>query len=300
MGVRSQDLKLNSTCADKILVKLTLNTMERHLLEKFPGKSKPLQVKALDELHHDVTNQTIFTVSFQQPSTSVNLKLLYISDDSLAVYGPPNTDTTISLEAFDTIAVSMELNVSIQTCPPGFVYNNTEKKCICGGGFKGLVHCTPEAFQSFLFLGCCISFSESDGYAIASRCPFSLGYQESMELIPLPISIYKLNDSFCGSKKLGRRGRLCSQCKADRGVAVFSQSFKCVECTESYKHWLSFLAIEFVPLTVFFLIVFTFHISITSSATNAFIFLSQVFFPPFRSTTDFNRMDFVAGWNGAH
>ena len=168
MGVRSQDLKLNSTCADKILVKLTLNTMERHLLEKFPGKSKPLQVKALDELCHDVTNQTIFTLSFQQPSIPVNLKLLHISNVSLAVYGPRNTNTTTSVEAFDTIAVSMELNLSIQTCPPVFVY------------------------RSYLFLGCCISFSESDGYVIASRCSFSLGYQESMELIPLPMRVYKM------------------------------------------------------------------------------------------------------------
>jgi len=235
----------------------------------------------LDELHHDVTNQTIFTVPFQQPSTSVNLKLLYISDDSVAVYGPPNTDTTISLEAFDTIAVSMELNLSIQTCPPGFVYNNTEKKSDCGGCFKGLVQCRPEAFRSYLFLGCCISLSESDSYAIGSRCPFSLGYQESMEFIPLPMSIYKLNDSFCGSKKLGHRGRLCSQCKAHHGIAVFFQSFKCVECTKSYKHRLRFFAIEFVPLTVIFLIVFTFHISITSPATNAFIFFSQEISLPF-------------------
>jgi len=157
-------------------VKLSRNTTERHLLEIFPGKSKPLQVKALDELHHDVTNQTIFTVSFQQPSTSVNLKLLYISDDSLAVYGPPNTDTTISLEAFDTIAVSMELNLSIQTCPPVFVY------------------------RSYLFLGCCISFSESDGYVIASRCSFSLGYQESMELIPLPMRVYKMINLLSSSR----------------------------------------------------------------------------------------------------
>jgi len=97
--------------------------------EKFPGKSKPLHVKALDELYHDVTNQTIFTVSFQQPSTPVNLKLLSISDDSLVVYGPRNANTTISVEAFDTIAVSMELNLSIQTCPQ---YLCTDLICFLG------------------------------------------------------------------------------------------------------------------------------------------------------------------------
>jgi len=162
-------------------VKLTSNNRERHLLEKFPGKSKPLQVKALDELYHDVTNQTIFTVSFQQPSIPVNLKLLHITDVSLAVYGPRNTDATISLEAFDTKTVSMELNLSHQDLCTDL---------IC---FLGAVLVLVKVMVM---------------YVIASRCPFSLGYQESMELIPLPMRVYKLNDSFCGSKKLGRRGRL--------------------------------------------------------------------------------------------
>ena len=282
-GWEFKDLKPNSTCADEILtspVKLTSNATQRPLLRVFPGKTEPLHVQALDELHHDVTNQTVFTASLQQPSTSADLRLLYISDDSLAVYGPPSTHTTVCLEAFDTIAVSMELDLSILTCPPGFVYNKKERKCSCGGGFKGLVHCKSEDFRSYLFLGCCISFSESEGFVIAARCPFTLGYEEPHELIPLPMSVYKLNDSFCGSK-LGRRGRLCSDCKADHGVAVFSRSFKCVECTESYKHWLRLFAIDLVPLTVFFLIVFTFHISIASPATNSFIFFSQVISLPF-------------------
>ena len=60
------------------------------------------------------------------------------------------------------------------------------------------------------------------------------------------------------------------------GIAVFSTNFKCVPCKESYKNWLKYFAIEFVPLTILFLIVLIFHVSITSAATNAFIFFSQV------------------------
>ena len=266
----------NSTCADEILtspVRLTTNARS-HANSLFPGRSKALHIQALDELKHDVTNQTVFTVSLLKSSTSVNLDLLYVSNDSLTVDGPPNTQANISLETFDTIAVSIELKINIQQCPPGFVYNETEKRCNCGGGFRELVFCKSEKFRSYVMIGGCISFDESHKFPIATHCPFSAGYQESMKYIKLPRSIYKLNDSFCG--KLDRRGRLCSKCKAGYGVAVYSPSFKCVKCKESYANWLRYFATELVPLTIFFLIVFTFHISITSAATNAFIFFSQI------------------------
>ena len=279
-GWEFKDLEPNSTCADEILtspVRLAFNKSKMHNL--FPGRSKALHIQALDELKHDVTNQTVFTVSLLKSSTSVDLDLLYVSNDSLTVDGPPNTQANISLETFDTIAVSLELKINIQQCPPGFVYNKTEKRCNCGGGFRGLVLCDPEKFTSYLIIGGCISLDESDGSPVATYCPFSAGYQDSMKYIKLPRSIYELNKLFCGN--MSRRGRLCSKCKADYGVAVYSPSFKCVKCKESYTNWLRYFAMELVPLTIFFLIVFTFHISITSAATNAFIFFSQVISLPF-------------------
>ena len=279
-GWEFKDLKPNSTCADEILtspVRLAINNSKKHNL--FPGRSEGLHIQALDELKHDVTNQTVFTVSLLESSTSVDLDLLYVSDDSLTVDGPPNTQADISLETFGAITVSLELKINIQQCPPGFVYNRTEKMCNCGRGFRGLVHCKSEKFRSYLIIGGCISFNESDGFPIAAYCPFSAGYQESMKYIKLPESINELNNLFCG--KMSRRGRLCSKCQVDYGVAIYSPSFKCVKCKESYTNWLRYFAMELVPLTIFFLIVFTFHISITSAATNAFIFFSQVISLPF-------------------
>ena len=286
-GWEFKDLEPNSTCADEILtspVRLTTNAQSG----LFPGGSEGLHIQALDELKHDVTNQTIFTVSLLEPSTSVDLNVLYVSDDSLTVDGPPNTQANISLETFGAIAVSLELEINILPCPPGFVYNRKEKRCKCGEGFQGLVRCKSEKFRSYLVIGGCISFNESDGFPIAAHCPFSAGYQESMEFITLP---KELNDSFCG--KINRSGRLCSKCKAGYGVGVFSSDFKCVKCKESYTNWLRYFATELVPLTIFFLIVFTFHISITSAATNAFIFFSQVISLPFEVlliTTSLNML----------
>ena len=135
-------------------------------------------------------------------------------------------------------------------------------------GFGGLLHCEPQDFTSFISLGGCISFNDSDGFPVATHCPFSVGSQKMMTI--------RLNESHSFCKNIHRLGRLCSKCKVGYGIAVFSSNFKCVPCKESYKNWLKYFAIEFVPLTILFLIVLIFHVSITSAATNAFIFFSQV------------------------
>ena len=262
----------NSTCVDEIRTStVNLKTIgPSHNRTSIPGKSELLNIEALDELGHNVTNQTVFTVSIDhhnQSSQPVDTRVFYVSDGCFDVGGPPDSQASLSVEASDSRAVFLKLNVSVQPCPPGFVYNVTQKRCKCGGDFGGILHCKPEDFTSFIGLGSCISFNESDGFPVATHCPFSLSSQER---------IIQLNASHSFCDHLYRLGRLCSKCKAGYGVAVFSSNFKCVPCKESYKNWLKYFAIEFVPLTILFLIVFIFHISITSAATNAFIFFSQV------------------------
>ena len=234
-----------------------------------PGKSELLNIEALDELGHNITNQTVFTVSIHRDnksSQSVDMRaMFYVSDGCFNVGGPPDSQASLSL---DSMAVSLKLNVTILPCLPRFVYNATQKRCKCGGGFGGLLHCEPQDFTSFISLGGCISFNDSDGFPVATHCPFSAGSQKMMTI--------RLNESHSFCKYIYRLGRLCSKCKVGYGIAVFSSNFKCVPCKESYKNWLKYFAIEFVPLTILFLIVLIFHVGITSAATNAFIFFSQL------------------------
>ena len=138
---------------------------------------------------------------------------------------------------------------------------------------------------SFISLGGCISFNDSDGFPVATHCPFSAGSQKMMTI--------RLNESHSFCKYIYRLGRLCSKCKVGYGIAVFSSNFKCVPCKESYKNWLKYFAIEFVPLTILFLIVLIFHVGITSAATNAFIFFSQLVSLPLEVSF---RYQFV-NWN---
>ena len=63
----------------------------------------------------------------------------------------------------------------------------------------------------------------------------------------------------CGP--LNRKGLVCSECADGFGPSVTSFGYKCVNCTEAWYGVPLFLFLEFVPITVFYLIILVFQIS---------------------------------------
>ena len=71
-----------------------------------------------------------------------------------------------------------------------------------------------------------------------------------------------------------RGGKFCGRCAKMYGHPAYSYEFtKCIKCSGSV---LQYLAMAYGPLTLFYLVVIAFRISITSGNLNGFIFFSQV------------------------
>ena len=81
-----------------------------------------------------------------------------------------------------------------------------------------------------------------------------------------------------------RDGQLCGRCQTGYAPPVYSYDLTCVECSSSHnaivKRWVKYNVIAFLPLTIFFIVVVTLHISATSPSLNAFIFVSQLLTAP--------------------
>ena len=92
--------------------------------------------------------------------------------------------------------------------------------------------------------------------------------------IALPVNINELNYSICGPLK--RKGLLCSECVDGYGISVTSFGYKCTNCTGVWYAVPLFLLLEFVPVTMFYLIVLTFQISVTSPPMPCFIMYAQI------------------------
>jgi hypothetical protein len=113
------------------------------------------------------------------------------------------------------------------------------------------------------FLGLCISFL-AHGRNVSNRL-----------YLELPGNVTDLNDYMCGP--MNRKGLICSECIDNFAPAITSLGYQCSNCTESAWYGVPlFLVLEFVPITVFYLIILTFRFSVTSAPMTSFVLFSQL------------------------
>ena len=108
------------------------------------------------------------------------------------------------------------------------------------------------------------------------RCPYYQhnGYNVTTPgYTQLPRNLSQLNDYMCGP--LNRKGLVCNKCADGFGPSVTSFGYKCANCTDAWYGVPLFLIIEFVPITVFYLVILVFQISVTSAPMPCFIMFAQ-------------------------
>ena len=92
--------------------------------------------------------------------------------------------------------------------------------------------------------------------------------------IQLPGNISQLNDYMCGP--MSRKGRICSECIDGYAPSVTSFGYECSNCTGSWYGIPLYLFLEFVPITILYLAVLVFQISVTSSPMTFCVMYSQI------------------------
>ena len=159
-------------------------------------------------------------------------------------------------------------------CPTWFFYNETAQGCQClpygmfaCKGNKSFVNSDYILTYDSLSKNKVVSAVISKCYQFLKRVP---GYRT------LPKNISLLNVEMCGP--LNRKGYMCSTCIDGYGPSLnlMVDRNRCYDCK---KHWygiMMYLFIEFVPITLFYLLVLVFQIGMTSAPMTSFIMYSQV------------------------
>ena len=128
-------------------------------------------------------------------------------------------------------------------------------------------HCaTFDGDQQILSISKCYLYSDPSKYNNITTS----GY------VPVPISLIDLNESICAP--LNRKGLVCSECMEGFGISVTSFGYRCINCTDHSDYWYAiplFLFLKFVPVTLFYVFILTFRISITSPPMPCFIMIAQ-------------------------
>ena len=243
----------------------------------FPGK--PAEI-----INKDVTIPENFSVSYNNPNAALDIKRGKQKNLSVTVFTELGDTIQLIIRTNDTCKLYVTIKVST-SCPFGYLYNSLVKMCTCND-VQNVIKCNSLAFTFEVLVGYCVGSEDTtdsnQSLLVVARCPFT-------DLRNYIYSTYQSNDSnvsaaFCN--QLHRKNALCRECISNHGISVYSDIFQCIECTFTYplKNLFTYLSIEIIPTSIFFLVILYFHIRITSGPANGFIFFAQMMVTPFEAT----------------
>ena len=161
-------------------------------------------------------------------------------------------------------------------CPMWFYFDSETQSCRCLSYYGA--RCFDN--KAYLFAGFCATYDEETDVIFLSVCPYH-GFVYSQHdidwYIQLPDNISTLNDYMCS--QLNRKGRVCSECMDGYGHSVTSIGFQYFECSNCSNAWYGiplYLLLEFVPITLFYLVILILQVNITSAPMTCYILYSQL------------------------
>ena len=183
---------------------------------------------------------------------------------------------------------------SLLSCPglwSTFENVNGSTPCKCGPVLGGVIDCDEGSLNIVLQRCFCMSFYAKDpNITVVGACMYSCGGNQHLST----------NFSCDDQERFvsNREGQLCGRCREGFSPPVYSYDLRCVSCSRDrfLINLVKYCVVAFLPLTVFFVIVITLHISATSPSMNAFLLACQVVSSPMLLRIAFSTVIDVHAW----
>ena len=167
-------------------------------------------------------------------------------------------------------------------CPVWTTHNATSGKCECGNNLGGLVKCDPHTLEVSVLFCYCMTYNEQQNTTAVGYCLYQCkrrgsGIIKCRSFNSLETNTTdKLNRYTCND--FNRTGQLCAKCNPGYGLPVFSYTLGCVNCTDTSWQYgaLKYFAVAYLPLTVFYILVILFKISVTSGSMVSYVLTCQI------------------------
>ena len=267
-----------------------------------PGKLTQLNLTSMDDFSNEIA--AIYHMSFKHndpnsPVTS-DSKFSYVSD-SIKLYGLPGQLVTLFLESMTVRHITLEVEATIQECPPGFLNRKDEVsdrlECTCfpeiSSSYSGIRFCSNSKSRAYIMHGYWIGYDSNATFAqekdlVFSYCHFgrclsnercsSSGRCSSSEstftVLPINTNTTELNLRICGTH---RTGVFCSKCQPNSFMRYHSRTFACRPSKDKCRlGWLYYAVSEIIPVTVFFVVLMVFDLRLTSSSVNGLVLFMQL------------------------
>ena len=177
-----------------------------------------------------------------------------------------------------TVTVRIQASTTSQECSsPWHHYNASSGQCVCTNWKEGKlkpfnIKCNNEGVA--IAPGYCTTYEEGRGTVIAECLYFKPdGLNLTRDGYSLPQNISELNSYMCAH--MNRNNTLCSDCIDGFGPSFTSPGFECCNCTGLWHGVLLYLIVDLAPITLLYLIMVLFHISMCSAPMTGYIMYSQ-------------------------
>ena len=262
-----------NNCSEEIQTAPSQISLTRNKISAFPGQFLSLPLRLTDDYNNDVTNYSTITVSVAN-----KLLQLVLGSRSFPIHG--NSTQKLTVITAEPRVIKKHITVQIVDCPPGYQYELAKQKCTCTKAFsdtQDILSCGNN-YQAKMYWTWCMTKESNTSNTVSTVCwPDSkaIDVDKLKKVFDLPNKIDQLDEQFC--RPIKRTGTLCSHCIDGYGFPVLTYNINCVKCnsTDQYKDVLKYIAAQYIPLTVFLLILLFFKVSINNGYMNAFVFYAQ-------------------------
>lgn len=165
--------------------------------------------------------------------------------------------------------------------------------CRCADDLKGTVHCEDGRGALQMKKCFCMTSQASENTPIVGTCLYKCDLVDPTIYNITTNSTVNLTNTTCGG--FGRTGVMCSECLPDHGLPVYSYSLSCVHCSDYRFNWLKYVAVAYIPLTIFYILVILLRVSATSGYLLGYVTICQMITLKALGTLIFN-----ATRNGKH
>ena len=170
-------------------------------------------------------------------------------------------------------------------CPPWSYCDTTNQTCQCiklpGAPLLCDEDINAKAINPPFLLDCyCITLTDENGPIEVGQCDYNCAKHPNNQKIDLvytilPPNMSDWNNFMCG--EFSRSGTLCGRCDEEDGYYPRAYSFdlSCMKCEDTKSNWWKYLISAYLPLTIFYLLIFFLKVDIHSSQLQGFILFSQ-------------------------
>ena len=262
-----------------------LNTSSSYL-ELTPGLPHELIITQTDELGNDAVDAYLIVAEIEASHAGQSVQVDN-KHKSITLNGKPTTTGKIILRNNAPVVRRIYLDFSLSQCPPGFSLEN-ETTCTCSASndsykYFQMPYCDKNA--ALITHGFWVGYignSSSEDTLFTGTCTFwfctykeKAGANGYNKISTNSKTRKDLEEIVC---REDRKGILCGSCIEGYSTLYHSPTYTCANSTTApcaYGIPL-YIVSELLPVTIIFIIILFFNISLTSGALYSFVFYAQL------------------------